>query len=265
MHGSIVARAALLPVYRWISGVRDDRSVDDRQIGRILRAVRIRLNLRQSDVAQRARVSQTVVSDLELGRIEQVGLTRTRAVARALDIRLALTAYWHGGEADRLVDRAHASIVEHVIRTLSSMGWEVIPEFTFNEFGDRGSVDVLAWHPIERILLIVEVKATLTDLQDLVASLSKKRRVVPGVARDARGWRPDHVGVLVVVAGTTANRSIVARHAATFGAAFPSRTRTIQTWLRNPRGAISGIWFVSGDAASSIARSSRSRVHRSAT
>ncbi|HEX5014293.1 MAG TPA: helix-turn-helix domain-containing protein [Candidatus Limnocylindrales bacterium] len=48
--------------------------MDDRQIGRVLRAVRIRLNLRQSDVASGAGVSQSIVSDLELGRIELVGL-----------------------------------------------------------------------------------------------------------------------------------------------------------------------------------------------
>lgn len=142
------------------------------------------------------------------------------------------------------------------------MDWEVVPEFSFNVYGDRGSVDVLAWHPRERILLIIEVKATLTDLQNLVASMSKKGRVVPNAADDARGWQASHVAMLVAVAGTTANRSIVARHAATFGAAFPVRTRAVQTWLRNPRGPIHGIWFVAGDANASIARTSRSRVRR---
>lgn len=236
--------------------------MDDRQLGRLLRAVRIRLDLRQVDVAQRAGVSQTVVSDLELGGLEHVGLRTARAVARVLDVRVAVSAQWRGGEGDRLLDRAHASLVEYVISTLRDLEWEVLPEFTFNVFGDRGSVDVLAWHSRERILLIIEVKATLTDLQDLIASISKKRRVVPDAARKDRGWQARHVAVLLVVAGTTANRSSVMRHAATFDAAFPARTRVAREWLRSPAGPIAGVWFVAGDAAGSLVNAGRTRVRR---
>ena len=63
----------------------------------------------------------------------------------------------------------------------------------------------------ERILLIIEVKATLTDLQDLLSALSRKLRVVPELARKQLGWDADHVARIIVVAGTAANRSIVAR------------------------------------------------------
>ncbi len=214
------------------------------------------------DVAERAGVSQTVVSDIELGRLERVGLATVRSVGRVLEVRLALTAQWRGGQGDRLLDKAHASIVEHVIRTLRDLEWEVLPEFTFNVYGDRGSVDVLAWHARERILLIIEVKATLTDVQDLLSSLSKKRRVVPRAVHDALSWRPDHIAVLLVVAGTTANRSIVARHHATFATAFPLRTRAVRGWLARPAGPVAGIWFVAGDAIATIARTSRTRVRR---
>jgi len=238
--------------------------MDDRQVGRLFRAVRIRLDLRQADVAERAGISQTVVSDIELGRLERVGLATVRSVARVLEVRVALSAYWRGGEGDRLLDRAHASIVEYVIRTLRDLEWEVVPEFSFNVFGDRGSVDVLAWHPKARVLLIIEVKATLTDVQDLLSSVSRKRRVVPGAVADTFGWRPAHVAVLLVVAGTTANRSIVARHDATFATAFPLRTRAVRTWLSKPVGPIAGMWFVAGDAIATIARESRTRVRRRA-
>ena len=234
--------------------------VDDRQVGRLFRAVRLRQRRRQIDVAVPAGVSQSVVSDLELGRLEQVGLATARRIAEELDIRLVLTARWRGGEADRLLDRAHASIVEHVIVTLREARWEVLPEFTFNVYGDRGSVDILAWHPSERILLIIEVKATINDVQNLLSALSRKQRVVPGAVRETLPWRPDHVSVLLIAAGTTANRSVVTRHAATFDAAFPTRTRAIREWIRRPTGSIAGLWFVSGDAVSTLATVSRSRV-----
>jgi transcriptional regulator with XRE-family HTH domain len=236
--------------------------MDDRRVGRLLRAVRIRKNLRQRDLAERCGVSQTVISDLELGRLEEVRLATARRIATELDVRLVISAQWRGGESDRLLDRAHASIVEHVITVLRSLTWDVVPEFTFNVYGDRGSVDILAWHAKERILLIVEVKATLNDLQDLLGALSKKRRVVPIAVREALPWRPDHVAVLLVAAGTSANRAVVARHAATFDAAFPARSRDVLAWLRTPAGSIAGLWFTAGDAMATLAAASRTRVRR---
>jgi transcriptional regulator with XRE-family HTH domain len=150
--------------------------------------VRQHLDLRQVDVGNRAGVSQKVVSDLELGRLEAVGLARTRRVAAVLDVSIGIDAWWRGGQADRLLDRAHAGLVDYVVGVLGASGWQVVPEFTFNHYGDRGSVDILAWHPGECILLIVEVKATLTDLQDMLGSLSKKVRVVPKIAAGELGW-----------------------------------------------------------------------------
>jgi transcriptional regulator with XRE-family HTH domain len=189
------------------------------------------LGLRQIDVAWKAGVSQGLVSRLEAGDLESVGLRNLRRVAVVLDVSIGVEAWWRGGQGDRLLDRAHASIVDHVVRELAKAGWEVVPEFTLNHYGDRGSVDILAWHPRERILLIVEVKATLTDLQNLLASLSRKSRVVPSLASTQLGWRPEHVANLLVVAGTKGNRPVLARHAATFAVAFPARSRDIRSWI----------------------------------
>jgi hypothetical protein len=203
-----------------------------------------------------------VVSDLELGRLEEVGLATARRVADQLDVRIIVTAQWRGGELDRLLDRAHASIVEHVIAILRAADWQVLPEFTFNVYGDRGSVDILAWNPGERILLIVEVKSTLTDIQAMLSSMSKKIRVVPRAVRE-RGWRPRNVAVLLIAPGTHGNRSIVARHAETFDAALPARTREVRSWLRRPSGSLAGIWLLSPRSVPAVARSgSRVRVRR---
>lgn len=227
-----------------------------------MRAVRQRLELRQSDLAGRVGVSQTAISKLERGRLESVGLETLRRVAVELDISITINANWRGGQGDRLVDRAHAAIVDHVVDTLVGMGWEVTPEFSFNHFGDRGSVDVLAWHPGQRILLIIEVKATLTDLQDLLVSLSRKLRVVPELARKEKGWDADHVARIVVVAGTTSNRSIVDRHAAIFAASFPAGSREVRSWLRRPLGALAGVWFVSTSSLGTGKSVARARIRR---
>ena len=223
-HADIVPDGTHRSVYRPVSESKEDRWMDDGQIGRLLRAVRLRRNLRQVDVARQVGVHQGVISDLELGRLQSVGLATARRVARVLDVRLVVNAFWHGGEGDRLLDRAHATLVEHVISALRAADWQVMPEFTFNVFGDRVSSTSSPWHPMERILLIVEVKSILTDLQNLLAALSRKPRVVPRAAGEQLGWRPRHVAVLVVAAGTHGNRAIVARHASTFDSALPSRS-----------------------------------------
>jgi hypothetical protein len=130
-----------------------------------------------------------------------------------------------------------------------------LPEFTFNYYGDRGSVDILAWNAATRTLLIIEVKATLTDLQDLLATLSRKMRVVPGVVRRELNWRAEHIGRILVVGDTKANRSIVARHAAIFETAFPARSRQARAWIRQPVGGISALWFLTaGGRAEAAAR-----------
>jgi transcriptional regulator with XRE-family HTH domain len=230
--------------------------MDDRRVGRLLRAVRQDRLLRQSDVAARAGISQKAVSDIELGRLTSVGLGRLRRIAAVLDVSVSIDARYHGGKGDRLLDRAHAHLVNALVRILENEGWETLPEFTFNHYGDRGSVDILAWHAATRTLLIIEVKATLTDLQDLLAALSRKMRVVPSVVRREPGWRPEHVGRILVVADTKASRSIVARHTAIFESAFPARSREARAWIRRPIGAISAVWFLTagGRAAGPAAK-----------
>jgi transcriptional regulator with XRE-family HTH domain len=205
--------------------------------------------MRQSDVAIKAGVSQTLVSRAERGRLDELSVRTIDTIAAALGVVLRLEASWHGGQADRLLDRSHAAIVEGVVRTLRELGWLVEVEYTFNHYGERGSVDVLAWHPAERVLLIVEVKSRLTDLQATLSIYARKVRIVPDLVRRGRGWSVTRVARLLVVAGSSTNRRVVADHRATFDSAFPARAPEIRRWLKMPVGGMAGIWFVPQPAA----------------
>jgi transcriptional regulator with XRE-family HTH domain len=209
-----------------------------------LRAVRLHKRLRQIDVALAAGVSQSVVSRAENDQLRRVSVREIDRVAQVLDVSLVIDAKWNGGNVDRLIDRAHASIVEYVVKHLRELGWEVIVEYGFNHYGDRGSVDVLAWHPGTRTLLIVEVKSILTDLQATFTSFATKVRVVPALVRREFGWNAAHVGRLLVMPGSTANRSVVTNHVATFETLFPRRMPSLRTWLRKPDGPVAGVWFL---------------------
>jgi transcriptional regulator with XRE-family HTH domain len=218
--------------------------MDDVRIGNLARAVRLRKRWRQRDLAQSAGVSQASVSRFERGQLAHLRVETIRRIARALEMEIVFEARWRGGDLARLRDAAHAALVERCVTLLVRHGWRVIPEYTFNHFGDRGSVDILAWHPEREALLIVEVKGRLTDLQDLVATLHRKGRVVPRLVADEHGWRPRAIGVLVFVDGTTANRTLVARHAATFGAAFPGHGIEARRWLATPSGPLAAVWLI---------------------
>jgi transcriptional regulator with XRE-family HTH domain len=244
--------------------------MDGRRVGRVLRAVRLHKRLRQRDVAEAARLSRSVVSRAEHGRLDELSFGALTSIAAVIDVSLFLDARWDDGNVDRLIDRAHAAVVEHVVGKLRRLGWDVEVEYGFNHFGDRGSVDVLAWNAATRTLLIVEVKSRLTDLQATFMSFARKLRIVPALVRRERGWDAEHVGRLIVMPGTTANRSIVARHAATFATHFPEGTPQVRAWLRHPARSMGGLWFVSdvhgantrqGRTPRSVLRVRRVNVH----
>jgi transcriptional regulator with XRE-family HTH domain len=218
--------------------------MEDQRIGAVVRTLRRRRGWRQADLASRAGVSQASVSKLERGQIQHLRLETIRRICRALDMSISLEPRWRGSDLDRLLDAEHAMLVEECVRRLRAEGWEPLVEYSFNHFGDRGSVDVVAWHAARRALLIVEVKSRIVDLQALTGSIDRKVRVVPALLARDRLWRAAHLGVVLVIAETTANRQQVRRHPATFGAAFPAGTIEVRRWLRSPDGSLRGTWFL---------------------
>lgn len=219
-------------------------AMDDLRAGALFRAVRHRLGWTQREVGQRARVSQKLVSLIECGRMDELTVHSARKVAAALEIRLPFDPRWRGGDGARLLDADHAALVNQVVAYLHAQGWLAFVEYTFNHFGERGSVDVVGWHPSQRCLLLVEVKSRILDTQETIATLGRKTRVVPQLLAAERGWRAEGIGIVLIVAELTANRSVVARNRATFDAVFPDRTWTARRWVRRPAGRLSALWFL---------------------
>jgi len=240
--------------------------MDDRKAGAVFRVLRRRKHWRQRDVADKAGVSQQLVSLLELGRFEVVGLDKARAIAGALDARIEIVPLWRGPELDRLLDAGHAALVERVVDLLRGAGWEVIVEWTFSHFGERGSVDVVGWHPATSTLVIIEVKTRIVDLQALLASDDRKARLGAKLLPEERGWHPRAIGrVLVLPASSTAHDAL-ARHAAVLTTTFPARTSAIRRWVAAPTGPIAGIWLVrptnTAGTPDAVRRAAGSRVRR---
>lgn len=157
--------------------------------------------------------------------------------------RLKIQLLADGENLDRLLDADHASLVEFVSALLRRHGWEVAPEVTFSVYGERGSIDVLAFHPPSGSLLVIEVKSVIPDVQATLAGLDRKHRLAVDIAR-SRGWRVRSVSRWLVVADTSTARDRVGRHANTFNAVLPSRTIALRRWAAAPAGAVAGILFV---------------------
>lgn len=215
-------------------------------------------------------MSQALISRIELGRLEQVSLQRLRMVGATLDIAMSIDAWWRAGEIDRLIDRGHAALVEHVVGELRAHGWLTRVEVTFNHFGERGSADVVAWHPQARILLIIEVKTRISDVQATASAFERKVRILPGILAREEGWDPVAVARLLVIGDTHANRALVRDHQRIFDSTWPERTATTRRWLRRPassdgsgRRGFGGVWFLPyrrlGSAAGGLRQAQRVR------
>ena len=217
--------------------------MDDVQVGSVIRAVRIRRGLRQSDVASTAGVSPALVSSIERGLFEATSVRAVRRVGAAVGVSLPFAPRWRGSELARLLDARHAAMVREVVTRLTGLGWQAMPEHTFSIYGEHGSIDVFARHRASGAVLVVEVKTRIVDLQDLLATLDRKRRLAPRLAREL-GWRPDVVGAVVAVPVETQIRHAIAAHRAVFDAACPADTRAVRRWLNRPEHPLRGVWFV---------------------
>ena len=196
-------------------------------------------------------MSQALIFRIELGRLERVSLQRLRVVGAALDIAISIDTWWRAGDVDRLIDRGHAALVEHVVGELRAQGWLTRVEVTFNHFGERGSADIVAWHPTARVLFIVEVKTRIGDVQAAASTFERKVRILPEILAREEGWDPATVGRILVIADTHANRSLVHDHQQIFDSTWPERTAATRRWVRRPissdrgnRRGFGGIWFL---------------------
>ncbi|MEO8511679.1 MAG: helix-turn-helix transcriptional regulator [Chloroflexota bacterium] len=215
------------------------------RVGSVLALLRKRKAWRQADLARVSGVSRATVSRLERGQFECVSVGSLRRVAKALEARIDLMPRWRAGELDRLLDAGHAALVATVVERLrAAHGWIAQPEVSFSIWGERGSIDILAFHPLSGMLLVIEVKTMFTDLQETLANFDRKRRLAVQIAAE-RGWKAASVSSWLVMADTHTNRRRVATNDVVLHAALPADVRTMHRWIAKPSGPIHALSFLS--------------------
>jgi transcriptional regulator with XRE-family HTH domain len=223
-------------------------------LARSVRHLRRRRGWRQSDLAERASVSRQTISRIECG---QLGGARIRTIGRELEARDAtgdLVVRWEGERLDRPIDADHAAIVGSSVDLLRALGWQTQVEVSFNHFGDRGRVDILARHAARSLLLVVEMKSAIGDSQEMLGRLDVKARLGATLA-------PAAVVRALVIGDSRAAR----RHVASLEpmlASFSPRGRQAVAWLRQPiEAAPHGLlWFAKVPRARGTGVTRQSRV-----
>jgi transcriptional regulator with XRE-family HTH domain len=195
--------------------------------GAAIRNLRQTLGLTQHELAKRIGRSQTFVSAVERGVAARLEDRDADALCRALG-----GTFVFGVEAPlllgggRAADAAHARCVAHVVRRLPPAGWIVEREVEIGSGSRPGWIDVLAFHPASRVVLVVEVKSEVLDVGQVERQLGWYEREASIAAR-RMGWRPAAVFGCLLVLATDRNDQLMRENRVAFAAAFPIRGRPL--------------------------------------
>lgn len=234
------------------------------RLNSVFRAVRLRKGWRQADVARAARTSRSQVARCESHDVVQLKLETITRVAAALEVNLDITVRWRGAALDRLLNAAHSALHDRVAGVLASAdGWRFVPEATFSIYGERGVIDILAFHQRTGALLVIELKTVIVDIQQLIGQVDRYVRLATTIAHE-RGWKPGYVSAWVIVADTSTSRRRIEAHADVMRSAFPTSGREMRAWLANPTGPVHGLSFMSSARPTGIGRKPASRMRASA-
>jgi transcriptional regulator with XRE-family HTH domain len=218
--------------------------VNDVQLGRLVRALRHRRRWRQQDLADRAGVGRTVIADMEAGRLSRMCLATQRQVTAAFAFNLELTPRGLGADTDRVLDERHAPLLGATATWLEGLAWQCVPEVSYSEWGERGSVDILAWHEPSATLLVVEVKTEIASVEATLRKMDEKVRLTPKIALARFSWDAAVVGRLLVLPDQRSERRRVAANSSVFDRAFPTRSYAARRWCRSPAGSVAALLFL---------------------
>jgi transcriptional regulator with XRE-family HTH domain len=218
--------------------------MNGQRLGRLHRLLRHRAGFTQAELSARCGVARWKIVKLEAGALNDLDFGDAERLLGALDARLEVRAWYHGAAGDRLLDEQHALIVAARVETHRRYGWQCRVEVSFADYGERGSIDLLGWHAATRTLVVEEIKSELGAIEGTLRPLDVKCRLAPKIALQQFGWSAINVGRILVLPEDRTARRQVERHERTLRAALPAGSRELRRWMRQPFGAIAGIWFL---------------------
>jgi hypothetical protein len=121
-------------------------------------------------------------------------------------------------------------LLRHIDRRLTGLGWQTRSEVTIVRGRGCGWIDLLAYDPGRRVLLIVEVKTSIDDLGSVERQLDWYLYEAPMIARGL-GWRPVRTIGWVLALATADVDEALRRNRDVIDRAFPGRARDLRALL----------------------------------
>ena len=187
-----------------------------------------------------------------------------RRIFEAAGASLVVDVRWRGGELEHLRDARHAQLSAAFARMAEGLGWTAIPEYTYSEFGERGSIDLLCINRPLLAIAVIEIKSELLSLEATLRKHDEKVRLAPALVQRQLGWRPRAVARVLVLPDTSTARRRVAAARSLLDIALPARAVELRAWMKRPLGVVGGIWFLPDTTVSRASKLSTSarRVRR---
>jgi DNA-binding XRE family transcriptional regulator len=156
---------------------------------RLCRDTRGMLDITQADLAAAVGVSRPYIASIEGGRANpSLDVAERIGIALGLELQfIGRTPAIIGGRGQR--DVVHARCSGYADRRLLGLEWLTRREVTIVRGRTRGWIDLLAYDPRRRILLVVEIKTWIDDVGALERQLDWYIRESPSIARGF-GWHP---------------------------------------------------------------------------
>ena len=197
------------------------------ELGSAIRASREARRWTQARLGAAVRLSGSQVGRIERGEVADVALRLASEILEATGGRLDVRFVTALTPAGKVRDRAHARCVAYVMRRLERAGFEVVTEVASVEKHSYGFIDVLAYHPVEHWVIVIEVKTEIRDVGGVDRQVSVGERGA-WAASHQRGWRPRAVNAWLLVLATEENDRRLAEHRAYIDRAFTLRHRVLQ-------------------------------------
>lgn len=209
-------------------------------LARAVVALRTAIGWSQAELALRAGLSQPMISRLERGQTMDVTIGTAWRVLEAMGARPSLTVEPpYLGDRARQRDAAHARCTSHVGRRLERSGWLVAREVEVGGGRSRGWIDVLAFHPLTGLLLVIEVKTELHDLGQVERTLGWYEREAWASARRL-GWRPRRVYSALLLLATEANEQRLRSNREAIHSGFPVRAAELRNLIGGSQAGSTG-------------------------
>ncbi|MBA2380473.1 MAG: helix-turn-helix domain-containing protein [Chloroflexi bacterium] len=197
------------------------------QLGVTIKQMRLRIGWTQRELARRADVSQALVSAIENGRLPTLTFATAARLIEVMGGRLIIDATQPFlADRERQRDAGHARCETYAARRLEVDGWLVETEVEVAGDRSRGWIDLLAFHPPTRTLLVVEIKTELHDLGAIERSLGWYQRESWSAARRL-GWRPARVVGCLLILATEANDRRIRENSGSLRRSYPLRWREL--------------------------------------